>query len=91
MNAPPAQSVSASRYTATGPDAQPGGHTPRMPLSPPVTATHWNAAAQTICAKTRVSMAGYTPDSRTTNAPNSAAAKPATSGASSSPISTLAR
>ena len=34
-----------------------GGQTPRMPLSPPVTAVHWKATDQAICAKASVSMA----------------------------------
>ena len=33
------------------------GQTPRMPLEPPVTPSHWNTIDQTICAKASVSMA----------------------------------
>ena len=34
-----------------------GGQTPITPLEPPVNSSHWNTAAQTICAKASVSMA----------------------------------
>ena len=37
--------------------AQGSGQTLKMPLSPPVTLTHWNAIDQTICANAKVSMA----------------------------------
>ena len=39
------------------PDAQAEGQMPTMPLSPPVTSTHWNATANRICAAASVSMA----------------------------------
>ena len=39
------------------PVAQFEGQTPTMPLSPPVTSTHWNATAKRICAAASVIMA----------------------------------
>ena len=33
------------------------GQTPITPLEPPVTSSHWNTVAQTICAKASVSIA----------------------------------
>jgi hypothetical protein len=59
-----------------------GGHTPTRPFEPPVTASHWNAIDQTICANASVSMARYTPDKRTQNHPNSSAATNPPTGAS---------
>jgi hypothetical protein len=56
-----------------------------MPLSPPVSSTHWNATDQAICANASVSIARYTPDSRTQNQPNTAPASPARNGANSIP------
>ena len=58
-----------------------------MPLSPPVSSTHWKAPLQAIWAKASVSMAAYTPERRTQNQPNTAPASPASSGAASSPSS----
>ena len=55
-----------------------------MPLSPPVTATHWNATDQTICANANVSIAKYTPDNCTAKKPNTAAPSSPSSGPSSS-------
>ena len=52
----PRRRATASRRCA-GLAAHFSGQTPRMPLSPPVTATHWNAIDQTICAKASVSIA----------------------------------
>ena len=67
-----------------------GGQTPITPFDPPVSASHWNTKAQTICAKASVSIARYTPESRTANQPNSNAPASATSGAATSarPIGT---
>ena len=57
------------------------GQRPSTPFEPPVSASHWNTIAHTICAKASVSMARYTPESRTENQPKSAAPTAATSGA----------
>ena len=46
---------------------------PITPLSPPVSATHCVAVAQTTCASARLNIARYTPPLRTTAAPNTAA------------------
>ena len=48
---------------------QGGGQIPVRPLLPPVSASHWNTTAQVICANASVSMARYTPESRTLNQP----------------------
>ena len=48
---------STANRNCAGPAAHFSGQTPRIPLSPPVTATHWNAIDQTICAKASVSIA----------------------------------
>ena len=50
-------------------------------MSPPVSSTHWKAIDQGICAKASVSIARYTPDSRTQNQPKTHAASPARNGA----------
>ena len=55
---------------------------PTRPFEPPVTASHWNAIDQTICANASVSIARYTPDRRTQNQPNTIAATSAATGAS---------
>ena len=57
---------------------------PTSPLLPPVNASHWNTTDQTICANASVSIARYTPDSRTQNQPNTSAPSAATNGASAS-------
>ena len=57
------------------------GQMPSTPFEPPVRASHWNTIAHTICAKASVSIARYTPESRTANQPKIAAASAATSGA----------
>ena len=60
---------------------------PTRPLLPPVSASHWNTTDQTICAKASVSIARYTPESRTQNQPKTKAPSAASSGASRSEAS----
>ena len=52
-----AQTNKQSQKKRAGVAAQEEGHTPTMPLSPPVTSVHWKAIDQTICEKASVSIA----------------------------------
>ena len=74
-------SASVRRRKAPLEATEGAGHTPRSPLSPPVSSTHWKEVAQAICATASDSMARYTPERRTQSQPARRPASTATKGA----------
>ena len=62
-----------------------GRPTPESPFDPPVTEVHWNAIANTICARARVSMRKKMPAERTARRPITRASADATRVAAPSP------